>query len=82
MLLKPDQIDWTDIQQRLNNDKKSIDIIRKYKIDELPQLFCVFKGTMSLIGPRPERPEIESQFLKNMDFSIKDTNQLRIVKFS
>lgn len=43
-------------------------IIRAMRIDELPQLFCVFKGTMSLIGPRPERPEIENQFLKNIPY--------------
>ncbi len=43
-------------------------IIRATRIDELPQLLCVLKGTMSLIGPRPERPEIESQFLKNIPY--------------
>ena len=34
-------------------------IIRKTRFDEIPQLFSVLKGEMSLIGPRPERPEIE-----------------------
>ncbi|ABV51067.1 Hypothetical protein P9215_14541 [Prochlorococcus marinus str. MIT 9215] len=39
-------------------------IIRKMRIDELPQLISVFKGEMSLIGPRPERPEINSLLMK------------------
>lgn len=39
-------------------------IIRKTRIDELPQLLCVIKGEMSLIGPRPERKEFEDKLEK------------------
>lgn len=42
--------------------------IKKYRVDELPQLLNVFRGEMSFIGPRPERPQFVEQLVKEVPY--------------
>jgi sugar transferase (PEP-CTERM system associated) len=42
--------------------------IRKYRIDELPQLLNIFKGEMAFIGPRPERPQFVEQLVREVPY--------------
>lgn len=43
-------------------------LIRKLRIDEIPQLFNVLKGEMSLVGPRPERPVFVKELAKKIPY--------------
>lgn len=47
-------------------------LIRACRVDELPQLFNILKGDLTCVGPRPERPEIAAQYVKEMpEFSLR-----------
>ncbi len=47
-------------------------IIRACRIDELPQVFNIFLGDMSMVGPRPERPEIAKEYEDEMpEFALR-----------
>ncbi|MGB5472136.1 MAG: TIGR03013 family XrtA/PEP-CTERM system glycosyltransferase [Gammaproteobacteria bacterium] len=43
-------------------------ILRKFRFDEIPQLYNILKGDMSFVGPRPERPEFVQRLAENIPY--------------
>lgn len=74
VLAEKDGAKWAE-----ENDKRITgigSILRKTRIDELPQVFNVLKGEMSFIGPRPERPE----FIEKLEKQIPHYQMRHLIK--
>ncbi len=65
--------EW-DLTQKLANDPRVTKLgrlLRKFSVDELPQLFNVLRGDMSLVGPRPMMPEQRQHYHETAYFGMR-----------
>lgn len=65
------KIEDNNFQPTAEHDSRITSIgafLRKTRIDEIPQMFNVLKGDMSIVGPRPERPELAVELAENIPF--------------